>query len=156
MSLPMKTAPLLASVDELAFLPPGGGAGRTVNPLIDRQALEKSKFFLTAHSRTPETNLFNRPRVTVWPIASGTSNDERTPYDKLIAFSSTINGKGYYFTRQNSQSTTVDLDSSKSPRNVALYEYLQDLTGSAVPGFGGTFADKYGTDRNQLLTEIFD
>ncbi len=153
----MKAAPLLASVDELVFLPPGSGdEGRFVNPLIDRKTVEQGKFFLTAHSRTPETNLFNRPRVTVWPIASGTSNDERTPYDKLISFASTINGKGYYFTRQNSQSTTVDLDPSKSARNVKLYEYLQDLTGSPVPGFGGTFATKYGADRNQLLTEIFD
>ena len=44
-----------------------------------------------------------------------------------------------------------------------LLEYLRNLTTQAIPGFGGNFSAKYstsngssGTDRDQILTEIFD
>ena len=41
-------------------------------------------------------------------------------------------------------------------RNRELYDYLQKLTDEPVPGFGGSFADKYPEDRDQILTQIFD
>src|SRR5262249_44173504 len=71
---------LYASIDELAFTPAvkadGAGAKRriantstTYKPgVITRQALERSKFFITASSNAPEVTLFNTPRIGVWPV----------------------------------------------------------------------------------------
>lgn len=155
-ALPYKNDRLFTSVDELAFLPPSTNSATTErqpNPYIDRETLEQTRFFLTAQSSAPELNLFNQPRVTIWPEAVQTDALHRTPFDNLIAFASTINGSPYYFTRSDPNSPTADF----SGRNVQLYQYLQNLTGQQVPGFGGgTFAAKYPTDRDQILTEIFD
>ncbi len=132
-----------------------------------REMLEMSKFFLTASSRAPEQNLFNLPRISIWPerVDPPSGQSKRTAFDKLIAFCSTVGPKSgagslpFYFTRQDGNSATVDL----SPRNLELMAYLKGLTGRPIPGWdtGGasakTFAAKYGADdRNQILTEIFD
>ena len=154
--LPLKNERLLTSVDELAFLapPPGDAGDRQPNPYFDRKTVEAIRFFLTANSRAPELNLSGQPRVTIWPIHANADENHRTPFDRLIAFASTINGAAYYFTRSNPASMTADF----SGRNVKLYEYLQRLTGQGVPGFGSlSFLSKYGAaNRNQILTEIFD
>ena len=147
---------LFANVDEFLF-----NKDRTLNTLLSPAKLKHAEFFLTANSRAPEVNLFGLPRVSMWPESSVAT--ARTPFDKLAAFCSTI-GDGsksantYYFQRTPSgaSSQTDDYDSVKTPRNVQLYQYLQRITGSAVPGYGGSFLNKYGDDRNQILTEIFD
>ncbi|MEO6741519.1 MAG: Verru_Chthon cassette protein A, partial [Chthoniobacteraceae bacterium] len=41
-------------------------------------------------------------------------------------------------------------------RNKELYQYLRTLTSQPVPGYGGNFLQKWGDDRDQVLTEIFD
>ena len=154
-----KTDRLYDSVDELLFAP-----ARSANPGLTPAQIEQERFFLTAHSRAPETNLFNLPRIACWPInadlASHPSSPFTTAFDRLIAFCAST-GAGaagsalpYYFQRQNALSATNDIGIS---RNQTLYSYLQYLTSQVVPGFGGsTFAAKYGADRDQILTEIFD
>lgn len=138
---------LYASIDELIFDP------ERQNQPITRERLERGRFFLTAHSRAPEANLFNMPRIAIWPIHRTDSNATRSAYDRLIAFCSTINGQPYFFDRLNADSTTADY----TGRNVALYQYLQRLTDKAIPGYGGKFTTKYGAaDRDQILTEIVD
>jgi uncharacterized protein (TIGR02600 family) len=138
---------LYASIDELVFDPNRG------DQPIDEQRLEHGRFFLTAHSRAPEVNLFNKPRLAIWPIHRADSTATRSPYDRLIAFCSSIKGQPYFFDRINAYSATDDY----AGRNVKLYSYLQNLTSQAVPGYGGKFSDKYGTaDRDQFLTEILD
>ena len=140
-----------ATVDELLFRsrPTGPQTGLTA------QQIESLRFFLTASSRAPELNLFGQPRVSIWPIHAVDSDTRRTPFDRLIAFCSTIGGKAYYFTRENPLSATHDYE--QIPRNKDLYAYLQSLTDTPVPGFGQSeFASKYGADRDQILTEIFD
>ena len=147
---------LYASLDELLFKP-----DRTPNPALTEAQLEQAKFFLTAHSRAPETNLFNLPRIACWPIDSDLAANPLSPYttafDRLIAFcasTGTGNAAPYYFQRHSSQSATADAGIA---RNRLLYAYLQYLTGLSSPGFpNGTFAAKYGADRDQILTEIFD
>ena len=150
---------LYASVDELIFDP-----NRSDNGGLDRQQVEQAKFFLTARSRAPETNLFNLPRIAAWPIyrlgSNGTPNTNRTTaFDRLIAFCSSTGKLGtgsyysYIFQRESAGSSTGDINLT---RNQQLYSYLQYLTGEPVPGFGGNFSAKYGDDRNQILTEIFD
>jgi uncharacterized protein (TIGR02600 family) len=152
---------LYASVDELMFTPNVTGGSRVPNTsttaapkIITKGVLEKAKFFITANSTAPETTLNNTPRVAVWPISP-----TRTAYDSLLAFCSTIGGKSYYFTRSNSRSGTADY----AGRNVELYQYLQALTKTNVPGFGGNFLKKYPeglipgvTERDQILTYIYD
>lgn len=138
-----------------------------------RQRMEAGRFFLTAHSRAPELNLFGLPRVSIWPMSSNVS--WRTPTDNLIAFCTTIGGtqgntidsSAYYFTRSSCGDSTVDvglMDSSLTHRNALILNYLDYVTRQNIPGFGGNFYTKdYGggngglTGQNdQILTEIFD
>jgi len=139
---------LYASVDELVFDPDRNPQG------ISREDLDKSRFFITTASRAPEVNMFNQPRVAMWPIHSQFSSAYRTVQDQTIAFSSTINGLPYYFQRADSLSPTSDYQDIE--RNQQLISYLQRLMGARVPGFNGSFLAKYGSDRDQILTEAFD
>jgi hypothetical protein len=117
--------------------------------------IESLRFFLTSNSRASELNLFGQPRVTIWPISAIQDDLHRTAFDNLIAFDSTIGGKDYYFVRNFPLDPTQDYSSYQ--RNQALYAYLKGLTSSSVPGFGKSdFSAKYGADRDQILTEIFD
>jgi len=156
--IPLDADRLYANVDELIFGPARGNNGG-----ISKAMLEQTKFFLTARSRAPEVNLFNLPRIAIWPIHflwarnpvnSNSSGIAKTsPFDRLIAFCSSINGKPYYFQRRESRAAD---ELTRFPRNDQLYAYLQALTNRPVSGFGGNFNAKYGADRDQILTEIFD
>ena len=163
-TIPTDTDRLYASVDELMFTPGLTGGSRIPNTSaaadptkITKGILEKAKFFITANSTAPETTLNNTPRVAVWPISS-----TRTAYDSLLAFCSTIGNQPYYFKRTDARSGTADY--APGSRNEALYKYLQKLTGTKIPGFGGDFLTKYpagslpggASDRDQILTYIFD
>jgi hypothetical protein len=145
---------LYASVDDFVFNP-----DRTENSTsIDKTALQKAKFFATCCSRSPEVNLFNKPRIAMWPIHADLVTNANSPYttvaDRLIAFCSTIGGHPYYFQRRDPDSESNDISMT---RNQQLYTYLQKLTTTPVPGFGGNgILSKYGTDADQVLTEIFD
>lgn len=157
---------LYASVDEFLFKARSVGSQREENePSMDNRFLEQARFFLTAHSRAPEVNLFNLPRISLWPIDPNTQNGK----DRLLAFCSTFSGQPFHFQRtvvsgnspdlssfrNTSQSSSIDWD--KYPRNRQLYNYLQRLTDRAIPGFGGRMSDKYpGNYRNQVLTEMVD
>ncbi|HEY8966696.1 MAG TPA: Verru_Chthon cassette protein A, partial [Candidatus Methylacidiphilales bacterium] len=150
--VPAKSQRLFASVDELAFDPSRNAAAK-----LKASDVAQSHFFVTASSRAPELNLFNLPRVACWPLYAGLAAGKVTSLDKLIAFCSST-GTGataspYYFQRQRYDSSTNDIGLA---RNVTLYNYLRTLTGQQIPGFTGTFSTKYGADRDQILTEIFD
>lgn len=164
---------LYASVDELIFKPATAGGNRELNDpvpanpkVLNKATLERAKFFLTASSRSPDVNLFNKPRVCLWPLHVTDSAAKRTVYDKLIAFCSTMRSDlgakayRYYFQREDSNSPTHDLPAGGSVsglgRNRMLLEYLRSLAGQNIPGFGGNFRAKYGADTDQILTEIFD
>lgn len=145
-----------ASVDEILFASKPSGERAQPAP----EQVEALRFFLTTSSRAPELNLFGQPRMSIWPIygnpdKADPGDTRRTPFDRLIAFNSTIDEKPYYFTREEPLSPTHDFEAI--PRNRALYAYLQKLTSEKTPGFGGsTFLAKYGADRDAILTEIFD
>ncbi len=147
---------LYDNLDELIF-----SNSRGSNASLTRAQIEQAKFFLTAHSRAPEVNLFSLPRIACWPVyaLNGGAYDtaHTTVFDRLIADCSTVNGQPYYFQRQKYNDPTNDINIA---RNTQLYSYLQFLTSQAVPGFSSgasaTFASKYGNDRDQILTEIFD
>lgn len=148
---------LFASVEELQFKAPSGSSGqgqRVASDKLTKQDVDASKFFLTAHSRAPELNLFGLPRILSWPIHETNDDKYRTINDRLLAFCATLGGKSFYFTRQQNMSPVDDLELIS--RNVELLKYLDGLTGRNVPGFGGDFRTKYPDEMRQILIEIFD
>lgn len=167
--IPLKRDRLFTSVDEFFYgstfdaatghrLPNGAGGA------VDASDLEAGRFFLTAHSRAPEVNLFNRPRISLWPIQAETS--KRTAKDKLLAFCATSGGQVGAFQRASTwENDSSKQGSSQSPTadfqlagNQTLFSYMQKLTKAGIPGFGtASFDDKYGSmNRNQVLLEMFD
>ena len=175
--LAITTKHLYATVDELVFkqdrVTPNPTDPTILNSAnITPEALEKVRFFLTANSRSPELNLFGRPRVTIWPVSAKESL--RTAFDDLFAFTSTLykdpngvrkNDNAFYMTRYDAKSYKNDFDASDKTgkglvqRNVEIMTYLKSLTGKdfPIPSFGGNFADKYTVnERDEILTLIFD
>ena len=164
---------LYASVDEFAFAQSKTSALRDRNALpsadpsgpTDEERLDRWRFFLTATSRAPDTNLFGQPRVSLWPISGIDDNLHRTAQDNLIAFCSTVGTGGgekeFYFQRLYPFSQTADW--TEFPRNEQIFKFLQRSTSTALPGFGGNFVTKYDTsnggvagERDQILTALFD
>jgi len=151
---------LFSSIDEALFSMPAGNftTGRPVNPFnFGQEDVEKLRFFLTTHSRTPDTNPLNQPKVGIWPIPQ--RDIKRTPTDKLIAFCSTLNGDPYYFTRNNSESPTADF--TGNPRNDSVFDYIARGLKESIPGFGGdiggSLEQSYGLRAtNGLVTNIYD
>ncbi|HSJ03746.1 MAG: Verru_Chthon cassette protein A [Verrucomicrobium sp.] len=150
-----------ASTDELIFNPARTNVGVAA---INADVLSKTRFFLTAHSRAPEVNLFNKPRISIWPISFNTAH--RNAVDSVIAFASTANKRPFYFQRASSTTTGSQLTSahylnkdytdSTMTRNRSIMGYLQQMTQANIPGFGGNFAQKYTDDADQILTETLD
>jgi uncharacterized protein (TIGR02600 family) len=169
---------LYASVDEMMFDTSMSGQTRMANALegggtaaLTKKTLSEVKFFLTASSRSPDVNLFNKPRVCIWPIdnwklknprpslVAPPANDQRSPLDKVIGFCSSIglDGSGnpyqFYFTRNNPYSGAADWTN----RNLQLYTYLENMLTQSIPGYdGGSFSSKYSSDYRRLLTSIVD
>ncbi len=158
---------LYASVDELKFSPdrdastlPAPAPSPTPAP-TDAERLSLYRFFLTASSRAPDTNLFGQPRVSLWPLSALDDSLHRTTQDRLIAFCSTVKGIPYYFVRRYPFSQTKDWDDFA--RNQAIFAYLRELTSREIPGFGGNYLRKYDQtaggvagERDQILTAMFD
>ena len=149
MSLRDATDRVYSSVDELMF-----AADRT-SGILGKDAVERRRFLLTTHSRAPEFNLFNLPRIAIWPIHGIDTSVYRTEIDQEIAKAATINGHPYYFQREDALDPSKDFANT---RNRTLYSYLENLTARSIPGFGGgTFATKYPSGEvQQILTEVFD
>lgn len=139
---------LFASVDEVFFRP-----DRVANSAaVAKREIEARRFLLTANSRSPETTLFNTPRVTLWPIWN--TAGKRNARDQLIAFTSTIANQPFYFVREDPLSSNELMG---IPQNLAVWNYLHDLSARPIPGFGNSFEAKYGHSvRNQILTSMFD
>ena len=154
---------LYATVDEMLMGNSTASANRTTNSNITANMTIAGRFFLTANSRAPELNLYGLPRIVTWPISGNNTTNYRTVEDRGLAFCGTLGNStsstAFYFTRQNNfdsanATTTSDI---ALPRNVALLNYLDTLTGTTIPGFGGTIRAKYGQpETRQILTEIYD
>ena len=176
--LTLKADRLYATVDEFLFksgLPPNpafGGTRAYNNAALTSKLMEETEFFLTARSRSPDVNLFNKPRIGIWPVNVNNTPAYRTIFDQVIAFCGTIGNNLFYFQRQKNDDPANDLPAGPSAtglgRNRMLVSYLQDLTNRNVPGFGGSFNAKYPaatagaaaltgvSERDQILTEMFD
>jgi uncharacterized protein (TIGR02600 family) len=183
---------LFASVDEMLFkdgvysvgtgreaaryeIP--GSNGRT---LFDRDTLERSRFFLTAHSRAPEFNNHGLPRVCMWPVADeGSGVNRRTSFDNMIALCATLRNtsagaavnNSYIFRRAQAHHASHDVTGSSSSfgssqglaRNSKLLDYLYaQMAGLQYPqisalGSSNSFGAKYGTQNAaQMAVQFFD
>jgi len=141
---------LYASVDEFLL-----GVDRQDQSPINRAQLERSRFFLTAHSSAPELNVFGLPRIAIWPIDSPhRANSGWSPYDNAMKFCSTVASRNYIFQRVNHRSTRDWY--LREGNNRDLYKYADRLMSTDIPGQGGNFSNKYGLDQQQILTEVFD
>ncbi len=160
-----KRQPLFTTTDEFFFNPERqlNGRGVTSPPLdMTQDDLRYSRFFLTTHSRAPETNPFNRPKISLWPVQETLA--ERNSTDEQLAALATLDSHAYYFQRASlwtgsgtsgsSQSATDDINLE---RNLRLLGTLQELTERDFPGIGHSFRDKYGPNgRDHILTSMFD
>ena len=178
---------LLSSVDELYYstlnstlTSSGANSVRTsadkqlsLSNAFTPEIIDKARFFLTAHSRSPELSLFGRPRVTIWPVPSWNSEAKlrqktnpvtkkigiRNPSDDLFRFCSTIGADPndavnnasdpprpgqFIFDREDPLSSTADFNRQ---RNKLIFDYLNDVTSNSVrgkiPGWGPSFEGKY-------------
>ena len=180
---------LYNSVDEFLFSTNTLAGNRTpnikdstANTQFSERDIERVRFFLTANSRAPDVNMFNKPRVTLWPLQvnpdpqSGLAT--RTPIDSLIAFCSTIGTTPYYFQRYNTYTTPArgsttsypasltqnPAPSSQSPildwsnvsRNQSLYLYLQTLTTQPIPGLGGSLTTQTSGTAGKYSVNVRD
>ncbi len=145
---------LYDSVDELIFAPSRAALGN-----VTSTDLEARRFFLTAQSKSPETTLFNTPRIAIWPVHRNPS--ARHASEKLIDFAATTkgaNGRPYFFTREDPLDPMKDFnDASRGGRNAEILGYLQTMTSWPIPGFGRSFAQKWTQpERDQILVQIYD
>lgn len=168
---------LFASSEEILYGPNEAAAVRNENPLdLTPDDVRKLTFFLTSQSRAPEVNLFNLPKVAIWPLPdenrksaaneNAVTGDTRSAIDRLIAFASTLSyddatkTREYAFTRYDATHPTNDFEATDSfgtQNNRILYAYLNRLLQRPLPGFGGSFSDRYGTNgTSQILTNVYD
>ena len=191
---------LFASVDEMLFADgtndakynyvKGQGKGRIATSialpgnaaryLFDHDTLERSRFFLTTNSRSPEFSIHGLPRIAMWPIADETlGKTRRTTFDNIIALCATLRGRtagaavanSYIFRRAQPHHSTYDVTGSSSDysgstslaRNSTLLDYLyKEMTTLQFPqtsslGSSGDFGTKYGKDNAaQLAIQFFD
>ncbi len=178
---------LFASLDEFYYgLSLNGNGDRLPFELSPGLTLEGTDqkvpqlgFFLTANSRSPELNLFNRPRVSLWPfnreLVDTADGSLLTPEDRLIRLATEFGGsagngildygkrKRFYFQRENAWDPFADY--TNVPENQALVEYLRTMTSRPIPsarvarggGATGSFKDKFGqADTDQLLVSMWD
>lgn len=175
-SLPVPAEPenwrLYTSPDEIVFQSKVGTNGLrtpTFDPDDTKDAkvierIRRSQFMLTAKSRAPEVNLYGSPKICMWPMHETVKNrgisTKGSGFDELIAFNCTIGGQPYFLQRDNAFSRHNEFYGRAGGRNEALWEYAKAVTRSQIPGFGGTFAQKYGggrfDDRDQIIAQFID
>jgi uncharacterized protein (TIGR02600 family) len=130
---------------------------------VGPETLQRTNFFLTAHSKAPESNPFGLPKIAMWPV-SYRGAEYRTSFDNLIAFCATLlrqgsstNKREYLFQRADADSPTADITHAA---NQELIAYLRHLLQSPMPGYASTadknFRNKYGDDLHQIMVQIFD
>lgn len=168
-----------ASVDEFLFDTgqPGGSTAalRLRNGFqsaggyrLDEADIRRGRFCLTAHSSAPETNPFNLPKISLWPLQADPA--QRTRTDQLMALAATLGGSGgtrayYGLTRDRAWQGTATPGSAHSThadlagqaRNQQLFDWLKRQTSLNFPASPGSFEEKYGAlNRDHLLLSMFD
>lgn len=136
----------------------GGGFRMT------REDLRRSRFLLTTDSASPELNPWGQPKIALWMMPR--NPEERSAEDRRMNACSMLPGGGeFIFQRAANWSSPASPGSSQSmtadweevPRNRELYAWLQSMTDQPLPGWRGSFLEKYGVrSRDQILTSMLD
>jgi hypothetical protein len=169
---------LYATVDEMLYkVGNPGGNERQLNNIFedDRQTrnyFEYGRHSLTVNSNAPEITAHGTPRVCLWPMRwvgskpTGTIVEiaAQTYYDRLISFASTIGNRRYFWQRRTAGSRHGEIYNNADGVNIELLDYMIDLAGTKIPGYGGSFFDKYGgtpgesgyEDAREIVVQIWD
>ncbi|MES2466946.1 MAG: Verru_Chthon cassette protein A [Verrucomicrobiota bacterium] len=108
--------------------------------------LERSQFFLTHKSHSPELTNQGFPRVSMFPMdllavpavgGTGSLPSGVSPYDVTMALNSTIGRKAYFFQRRDPGSRHGELYASgdSRSRNTLVFKYLKELSKLPIPGY---------------------
>jgi uncharacterized protein (TIGR02600 family) len=157
-----------ATVEEFFYNSQRQPNGAGTNFLMEPRDLNMARFFLTTHSASPELNPFGGPKISLWMVTQDAT--QRSAVDRRVMAGCTLNAGTaqpyeYAFQRAANWSSATSQGSSQSisddwgqvARNRQLYAWLQQLSSTAIPGWGGKFADKYGAhSRDQILTSMLD
>jgi len=82
--VPLKQERFYGTVDEFFFNTEREANGEVSSTLrFTQEDVRKARFFLTTHSRAPELNPFNRPKISLWPVSQNDS--QRNETDKALA-----------------------------------------------------------------------
>lgn len=165
----LKNERLFSTIDELLFDTERrpmkvSGDGLTLAQTLNEDDIRRARFFLTTHSAAPETNPFNGPKISLWPVQE--SESLRTRTDRRMTLAATLAGNAYYWQRAKEWSGNGSPGSSQSTgedvsirRNLELIGYLQDIATLPVPGYGGSLSEKLGgspSNSDQIITAMFD
>ncbi len=116
--------------------------------------LEKSQFFLTHKSHSPEMTNQGFPRVSMFPMDSKAVDQLKTPtanlpggvspYDVTLGLNSTIGnplktsitgGNAYFFQRADPTSRHYEFYQNTQQRNFEVLRYLKALSKLPIPGY---------------------
>jgi uncharacterized protein (TIGR02600 family) len=153
-----KTDRLYGSVDELGFSASLNSSNqRTPNPITPAE-LNLNRFVLTVHSHAPETTMLGEPRVAIWPVSDApTDSTKTTAADRAVESDASLGTTAYYFQRHNAANGTDDLNPAIVPGNATLFTNLVADGSEDLPGYNGTFLQKYpGAEWSQLVLEMLD
>lgn len=168
----LKTQRLFSTIDELLFdidrkPMKVSGDGLNVSQTLTEDDVRRTRFFLTTRNAAPETNPFNRPKISLWPMQQEATL--RTAFDRRMALASSVSGKEYFWQRATAWKSAASPGSSQSTsddarikRNAQIIGYLQSLAATTMPGYGGSLEGKYGggqgspTNCDQIITAMFD
>ncbi len=157
-----------ATVDEFYYNNQRQPNGGSTSFLMEPVDLNMARFFVTTCSAAPELNPFGGPKISLWMVPQDAT--QRSAVDRRVMAGCTLNGGTaqpyeFAFQRAANWSSATNPGSSQSisddwmlvKRNGQLYAWLQQLSSTALPGWGGKFLDKYGAhSRDQLLTSMLD
>ncbi len=123
------------------------------NRLEFLKTLERSQFFLTHKSHSPELTNQGFPRVSMFPMdllavpavgSTGSLPTGVSPYDVTMALNSTIGGRSsiaggnaYFFQRRDPGSRHNEMynGSDSRQRNTRVFRYLKELSRLPIPGY---------------------
>lgn len=152
------TSRLFSSVDELIFSP-----SRSAFPGLNKNIVQKMKFFLTASSRAPELTPFNTPKVSVWPQWMNAQDRSASAGTALGSLSSNYASLDSYFAADVTYSRVLAAcssfgtnASSPSGKNEYFFQRYARGTGtnssnSKVGSWADTYSDWDKVPRNQQL-----
>jgi uncharacterized protein (TIGR02600 family) len=136
---------------------------------MDEMDIRRAQFCVTTYNTAPETNPFNLPKISLWPVQRDLP--QRTRTDQLMTLAASLGPglgaeKPFYGIQRaaswsgvnspgSSQSLNDDL--SGLQRNREVYEYLRSQTRAPLPGYGESFQNKYGAvNCDKLLLNFID